>query len=327
MTTRKLFAAACLFISASASAQVTATINNPPTSGSAGSTLSITETFWNNSSNGFGGGTQWLSLVPVGGGAAITVGSRIVPGLMGGLHSTVTTALTIPSSVPLGSYLVGAGSQGCSTNCLKSTSAIAISAGAGAFPLSVVLNVGGPGLGYIAITDANTGAPIGNCPPSPNCSPTITAGRSVKLAYVGVTGGMFQGWVAGSNTGCAAGIAPCTFTMDAAKSISGQIKPGVMPTVALSIYVSGQGTVTGGKYGSAATFQNCNQPFGGCVTSGPAGTQFVITANPGTVAATSTAPARQATFVNWTGGTGCSGTSPQLLIAVSSAVSCTANFQ
>jgi len=327
MNSRSLCAAACVVLATRISAQTTATVSNPPATGSAGSTLSITETFWNNTSNSYGGGTQWLSLVPVAGGAGITVGSRVVPGMMGGLHSTVTTTVTIPSSVPLGSYLVGAGGQGCNMNCLKSTSAVTISAGAGAFPLSVVLNVGGPGLGYIAITDANTGAAIGNCPPSPNCTPTIAAGKLVKLTYVGVQGGMFQGWVAGSNTGCAAGIAPCTFTMDAAKTISGNIKPGSMPNVALQVYVSGQGTVTGRKSGSAPTFQNCNQPFGGCVTSAPAGTQFVITANPGTVAATQTAPARPATFVNWTGGAGCSGTSPQLLIAPSSAVSCTANFQ
>ena len=61
-------------------------------------------------------------------------------------------------------------------------------------------------------------------------------------------------------------IAPqaCTVTMNAAKSITGQIAPGSMPSVTVTVYVSGQGAVNGRHSSSSqASFQNCNQPFGG----------------------------------------------------------------
>jgi hypothetical protein len=54
----------------------------------------------------------------------------------------------------------------------------------------------------------------------------------------------------------------------------------------------------------------------------------VLTANPGTISAAGSTPAHPAAFINWTGGPGCTGTSPTIHVTTgATALSCTAHFQ
>ncbi|MBI4540545.1 MAG: hypothetical protein HY704_13675 [Gemmatimonadetes bacterium] len=217
-----------------AQSRPTVTISQPPAAGAAGSTFSITETVWNSGTSPSGSGTQTLWLVPVGAGAALTLGTRNVPGLPGGALSTATTTVTIPANAPAGTYVIGAGSAGCAGNCLKSTGTIAV-----------------------------TAAPV---------------------------------------------------------------------TVTVTVFVSGSGAVSGGLESGVYQgqhFQNCSQSGGlGCVTSGPAGSAFVLSATPGTVPASGAfGQARPATFAGWKGCTGTAQGTTGLRVVANTSITCTAQFK
>jgi len=233
-----LFPAAALLASARASAQTqtTVTISQPPATGTLGSTFSITETVWNSGTSPRSGGPQTLSLVPVGGGATITLGTRSIPGLQGGALSSATTAVTIPGNTPAGTYVIGVGNAGCASGCLKSTGTMVITASSAA------------------------------------------------------------------------------------------------PLVTVTVYVIGPGTVSGGRESDpfqGLYFQNCSQAGApGCVTSGPAGSAFVLTARPGTVPGTPPfGRSRPATFAGWQGCTGTPQGPHGLRIVANTSITCTAKFQ
>ncbi|MDB4907597.1 MAG: hypothetical protein JWO05_2381 [Gemmatimonadetes bacterium] len=314
---------------------VTATISQPPATAAAGASMNITETVWNSGTGTGGGGTQTLYLVPTGGtsGAAIAVGSRSIPSLSGGGLSTATTAVTIPASVSAGTYVIGAGGNSCGMGCLKSTGAISVSAATvSSFPLSLQLNMQYGTQGTISVDNPSTGAHIASCTSS--CTSNIPAGNSVRvaIAYASLST-VFQGWSAGSNTGCAAGTAPCVFTMNSAKQVAANFTAASNGApVTVTVYVMGPGTVSGGWETGALqhqNFNNCNATSApGCVTSGPAGTAFAISATPGTVPASG--PFGQSHAATFTGFTGCSGM-PQgttsLRLVPTSNVTCVAHFQ
>jgi hypothetical protein len=224
-----------LFLSAAtAFAQQTVAISQPPASVMTGTPLSITDTVWNPGTSPSGSLTQNLMLVSANGPIVVNLGTRLVPGLQGGAVSTATTILTVPANVPPGSYKIAAGSPNCNGNCLKS------------------------------------------------------------LGTVNILG----------NSG----------------------------TVSLSMSVMGAGTVTGNLQNLSGPTMNCSaNAIGGlgCSLSGPSGTTFVLTANPGTIPGNPPfGQSHQATFAGWSG-QGCSGQvqGNQIRITANSNVMCSAKFQ
>lgn len=103
-----------------------ATISQPPATAVAGAAFDVTETVWNNGTSQSGGGlTQVIVLesvtLPM---RSIVVGTRSIPGLAAGAHSTVTTTVTIPAETAAGIYRLLVGTP--VLNYLTATGTVAI---------------------------------------------------------------------------------------------------------------------------------------------------------------------------------------------------------
>jgi hypothetical protein len=98
----------CLLFPASSSAQVQATISNPPVRQTKGTNFCIKETVWNPATTTSPSTTVTLSLVRFDNTTAANLGSRSVPALPGGEISTETTCVPIPLHVGQGDYVIRA---------------------------------------------------------------------------------------------------------------------------------------------------------------------------------------------------------------------------
>jgi uncharacterized repeat protein (TIGR02543 family) len=137
------------------------------------------------------------------------------------------------------------------------------------------------------------------------CSASFAVGTTVTLIATPATGATFAGW-----TGSCGGTATtCTVSMSASRSVTASFTGGAAPggaTVALSVSVFGNGTVTGGgvRCGNTSTVCTVNQTLNAVVT---------LTATPDVGAA----------FTGWGGA--CAGTST-CTVAMTAAKSVTATF-
>jgi hypothetical protein len=104
----------CLLFPASSSAQMQATISNPPARQAKGTTFWIKDTVWNPATITTPSTTVTLSLVRLDGTTAKTLKERVVPSLPGGDISTADTPVTIPLDVGQGDYVIRASVNGTS---------------------------------------------------------------------------------------------------------------------------------------------------------------------------------------------------------------------
>ena len=141
---------------------------------------------------------------------------------------------------------------------------------------------------------------------SSGCSADQTAGQDVALTATPASGGSFQSW-----SGCTSSQGTtCTVSMTADKSVTANFSGGGSTgptTFALSVSVTGSGTVTGNGI-------NCGVSATTCSTSLASGTSVTLTAT----------PSSGQTFQSWGGA--CSGTSATCTLTMSAARSVSATF-
>jgi uncharacterized repeat protein (TIGR02543 family) len=169
-----------------------------------------------------------------------------------------------------------------------------------AVPLTVAVSGNGAVTGGTGAINCGNGATI--------CSATFAQNATVTLVASPTTGATFAGW----SGACGGTATTCTVLMREARSVSATFQggtPGGPTGFALTVTVSGNGTVTGGGI-------NCGA--GGSVCSNP--NQAVNSSV--TLVAT---PASGATFTGWGGA--CTGTATTCTVVMSSARSVSAAFQ
>ena len=135
------------------------------------------------------------------------------------------------------------------------------------------------------------------------CSTTLSAGTNVTLTAQPTTGQTFQSW----GGACSGTSRTCSLTMSAARSVSATFSGGSSAEVALSVAVTGHGTVTGGGI-------TCGNGKQVCTAKESQGSSVGLTA--------SRAPG--ATFEGWGGA--CSGKVPTCTVEMSEARRVTATF-
>jgi hypothetical protein len=136
-----------------------------------------------------------------------------------------------------------------------------------------------------------------------NCSATLASGTNVTLSAEPGSGQSFQGW----GGACSGSSRTCSLTMSAARSVTATFSGGSSAQVALTVAVTGHGTVTGGG-----------------ITCGNGRT--ACTARPrkdATVGLTATR-SRGATFTGWGGA--CRGKKPTCTVEMDAAKRVTAAF-
>lgn len=137
-----------------------------------------------------------------------------------------------------------------------------------------------------------------------DCSWDVFTGSVVTLVETPEPGFVFGGWSGGSCSGTARS---CTVTMDGDRTVNVTFTPGAS-TFALSVTVTGNGTVTGG--GIACTAAG----GAGCTQNEPANSQVTLTATAGSGAG----------FTGWAGA--CGGSSTTCTVTMNAAKSVTAAF-
>ncbi len=135
------------------------------------------------------------------------------------------------------------------------------------------------------------------------CSTTLSAGTSVTLTAQPTTGETFQSW----GGACSGSLRTCSLTMNAARSVSATFSGGSSAEVALTVAVTGHGTVTGGGIA-------CGNGRQVCTAKARQGSSVGLTATrvPG------------ATFAGWGGA--CSGKVPTCTVEMTEARRVTAAF-
>jgi hypothetical protein len=136
-----------------------------------------------------------------------------------------------------------------------------------------------------------------------SCSATPAAGSNVTLTAEPSSGETFQSW----GGACSGSSRTCSLTMSAARSVTAAFSGGSSAQVALTVAVTGHGTVTGGGIA-------CGNGRTACSTRQRKGATVGLTA----------ARARGATFVGWGGA--CSGKSPTCTVEMEQARRVTAAF-
>ena len=198
------------------------------------------------------------------------------PATVSGTASTAVTA-TASGLSPSTSYIYRV--KAVNSNPTPSFGAPAEAFTTSAPPAEFELDVTVTGEGEV---DANSG-PISGCRESSGtCSSLYTAGTEVILTATSDTGNEFLGW-----TGCDSEPGgDCKVTMSAAKSVTAEFGPEVLPTPKFTLTVN--------KVGPGSGSVSCNG--GACASSYPEGTTL-------TLAATA---ASGSSFAGWAGA-GCSG--------------------
>jgi hypothetical protein len=181
------------------------------------------------------------------------------------------TATFSTASLSIGSHSITAVYGGDSNFATSKSSVLTQTVNASSVSLSV--SIAGNG----TVTSSPSGV---NC--TSTCSPSFPAGTAVTLTATAGSGSYFSGW-----TGACSGTGSCVVTMNSAQSVSATFVSG--PSYSLSVFISGNGTVTSTPSGISCT-PTC-------------GASFAI--NPPVTL--NAAPASGWTFSGWTGA--CSGTS------------------
>jgi hypothetical protein len=136
-----------------------------------------------------------------------------------------------------------------------------------------------------------------------SCSTTLTAGTNVTLSAEPGSGETFQGW----GGACSGSSRTCSLTMSAARSVTATFSGGSTAQVALTVAVTGHGTVTGGGI-------TCGNGKSVCTARQRQGATVGLTAT----------RAPGATFAGWGGA--CSGKTPTCTVEMSAAKRVTAAF-
>jgi Divergent InlB B-repeat domain len=161
------------------------------------------------------------------------------------------------------------------------------------FPLSVSVS----GSGTVAGAGLNCGT-AGTA-----CSVNLAAGTSVTLTATPAAGASFQSW----GGACSGTARTCSLTMSTARSVSASFSGGSATTVALTVAVTGKGSVTGGGI-------ECGNGKTACTANVEKGSTVGLTAR----------PAAGARFAGWGGA--CSGTAPSCTLEMSDARQVSATF-
>jgi uncharacterized repeat protein (TIGR02543 family) len=167
------------------------------------------------------------------------------------------------------------------------------STGPTTFPLSV--SVTGSGTvtgGGLSCGDGRT-----------TCSTTLSAGTNVTLTAEPSSGETFQAW----GGACSGSSRTCSLTMSAARSVTATFSGGSSTQVALTVAVTGHGTVTGGGI-------TCGNGRSACTARQRQGASVGLTAT----------RAPGATFVGWGGA--CTGKTPTCTVEMDAAKRVTAAF-
>jgi hypothetical protein len=149
---------------------------------------------------------------------------------------------------------------------------------------TLALSVGGAGRGALAVAPMNLTCGAGTC------DVAVTEGTVVTVSAAPAAGSVFAGY-----DGACTGTAPCTFTVDGPRAVTGVFD---VAAYALSVRTTGagRGTVTSSPAGLACA--------DACAATFPAGTVVTLTA----------APAAGSVFAGWSGG--CGGASAASLTCV-----------
>lgn len=167
------------------------------------------------------------------------------------------------------------------------------STGPTTFPLSV--SVTGSGTvtgGGLSCGDGRT-----------TCSTTLSAGTNVTLTAEPSSGETFQAW----GGACSGSSRTCSLTMSAARSVTATFSGGSSTQVALTVAVTGHGTVTGGGI-------TCGNGRSACTARQRQGASVGLTAT----------RAPGATFTGWGGA--CTGKAPTCTVEMDAAKRVTAAF-
>jgi hypothetical protein len=135
------------------------------------------------------------------------------------------------------------------------------------------------------------------------CSATLAAGTNVTLTAQPSSGETFQSW----GGACSSSSRTCSLTMSAARSVTATFSGGSSAQVALTVAVTGRGTVTGGGI-------TCGNGKTACTARQRQGATVGLTAT----------RAPGATFVGWGGA--CSGRTPTCTVEMDAARRVTAAF-
>lgn len=276
-------------------------VSNPPSTAAPGDSFSVTDTVTNIGSATAGPSITryYLSANFIKDGMdTLLTGSRSVGSLAPMALSTGSTTVTIPSSMPSGTYyllacaddtnLVTEMMEGA-TNCIPSPATVMI----GNLTTNILTaNMSGTGSGTV------TSSPAGiNC--GADCSEPYNYGTVVTLTATAATGSIFTGW-----SGACSGTGTCTVTMDAAKSVTATYT--LIPyTLTVSKSGNGSGTVISSPVGINCGV-DCTEPY-----------------NYGTVVTLTATAATGSTFYGWSGA--CSGTGT-CAVTMDAAKSVTATF-
>jgi len=167
---------------------------------------------------------------------------------------------------------------------------------------ALTLAYGGTGAGTVAMTVNATPVAWTACTAS-GCTATVPNGATVGLTAAPMSGSTFQGW----GIVCT-GTAPCTFKMNAEKSVLATFQPATYP---LAVTVTGPGTVASAPAGISCAAGAAT----GCSMSYVSGTTVTLTAT----------PSAGKVFKGWTGAA-CRGTTPTCSVSLGGATSVGATF-
>lgn len=201
-------------------------------------------------------------------------------GLPAGYGGTCQGPMPIPSSMPPGTYYLGAfvDDQEQISESSDSNNTRVADSGTITLTQSVkTLSISVSGSGSVVSSPAGI-----NCPSS--CSANFATNSNVSLSATPASGWSFAGW-----GGACSGLGnPCSVTMSSAKSVSAAFTQVASYSLTVSGSGTGQGTVTGS--GINCTINN-GGTSGTCQGSYPSGTSITLTAT----------PASGSTFNGWSG--------------------------
>jgi uncharacterized repeat protein (TIGR02543 family) len=233
-----------------------------------------------------------------GGGITCGTGGSVCTSANHAPNSTVTLTATPTGGATFTGW--GGACTGTTPSCtVVMTSAKAVTATFQGGVATYQLTVSVTGNGTV------TGGGI-NCGRSASaCAASVAGGTTVVLSATPAAGATFTGW----GGACSGTGRTCTVTMNAAKGVSARFSGGASAPGALTIAVSGRGTVS--------------TAIGSCSSTGPQRTcveQFGV----GAKARLTATPASGASFLGWGGA--CSGAARTCSLTMSTSRSVTARF-